>query len=350
MINALGLRAGDWVRVRSAEEILATLDERGCLDALPFMPEMLEHCGKELRVSGIAHKTCDTARFSGGRKMRDAVFLEDHRCDGSAHGGCQAWCLFFWKTDWLVPIAAPGEPARAASARKVAKISLEQLRKTTQKAGEGSEVVYSCQATEHMKATVPLHSLAPWHFLEDVRTRNASIGQVVQAVVLHLVFRLRGLPFGWRLNIWLYATLHRLLTGRPDPFREGVIARGAPTPEINLGLKPGEWVEVKSHDEILQTINKQLRNRGLAYNSEMTPVCGQRFQVAQRVTRIIEEKSGRMMVMKNPCITLEKVYCQAYYTDYSLVCSRRVTPYFREAWLKRVPQDASQDGGTHGDA
>jgi len=57
-----------------------------------------------------------------------------------------------------------------------------------------------------------------------------------------------------------------------------------------------------------------------------------------------------MMVMKNPCITLEKVYCQAYYTDYSLVCSRRVTPYFREAWLKRVPQDASQDGGTHGDA
>jgi hypothetical protein len=348
--NALGLRTGDWVRVRTPEEILATLDERGCLDAMPFMPEMLELCGKELQVSGIAHKTCDTARFSGGRAMRDAVFLEDHRCDGSAHGGCQARCLFFWKTDWLVPIAAPGQPARADGPRKQARISLEQLRRTTQKTSETGEVLYVCQATEHMAATKPLHALAPWHFLEDLRTRNATFGQVLQAVVLHLVYRLRGLPFAWSLNVWLYATLHKLLTGRPDPFRNGVIAKGAPTPELNLDLKPGEWVEVKSHDEILQTLNKQLRNRGLAYNAEMTPECGRRLQVAQRITTIIEEKSGRMISMKNPCITLEKVYCQALYTDYSLVCSRRVTPYFREAWLRRVPRAESKDGGAHGDA
>ena len=350
MINALGLRTGDWVRVRTAEEILATLDGRGCLDALPFMPEMIEFCGRELQVSGIAHKTCDTARFSGGRKMRDAVFLEDHRCDGSAHGGCQARCLFFWKTDWLVPIAAPGSRASAPAPHGEAKISLEQLRKTTQKTADTGEVLYVCQATEHIAATEPLHALAPWHFFEDVRTRNATFGQVLQAVVLHLVWRLRNLPVGWRLNVWLYATLHRLLTGRPDPFREGVIPKGAPTPEFNLDLKPGDWIEVKSHDEILQTINKQLRNRGLAYNSEMTPVCGQRLRVAQRISKIIEEKSGRLITMKNPCITLEKVYCQALYTDYSLVCSRRVTPWFREAWLKRVPQSPAKDGGAHGDA
>jgi hypothetical protein len=30
-----GLRAGDWVEVRSAYEILATLDEQGRLNALP---------------------------------------------------------------------------------------------------------------------------------------------------------------------------------------------------------------------------------------------------------------------------------------------------------------------------
>src|SRR5262245_31435588 len=97
MTNALGLRAGDWVRVRSAEEILGTLDERGCLDNLPFMPEMLKACGQRFQVAGIAHKTCDTATLKGGRRMRNAVFLENMRCDGASHGGCQARCLMFWK-------------------------------------------------------------------------------------------------------------------------------------------------------------------------------------------------------------------------------------------------------------
>src|SRR4051794_26168577 len=35
------LCADDWVQVRSREEILATLDENGQLDGMPFMPEML---------------------------------------------------------------------------------------------------------------------------------------------------------------------------------------------------------------------------------------------------------------------------------------------------------------------
>ena len=39
------LRAGDLVQVRSKEEILKTLDEKGQLENLPFMPEMFEFCG-----------------------------------------------------------------------------------------------------------------------------------------------------------------------------------------------------------------------------------------------------------------------------------------------------------------
>ena len=44
------LRTGDWVEVRSESEILATLDENGELDRLPFMPEMRKHCGKRFEV------------------------------------------------------------------------------------------------------------------------------------------------------------------------------------------------------------------------------------------------------------------------------------------------------------
>ena len=37
------LRIGNWVEVRSREEILKTLDGKGCLDEMPFMPEMLAY-------------------------------------------------------------------------------------------------------------------------------------------------------------------------------------------------------------------------------------------------------------------------------------------------------------------
>jgi len=46
----LNLMAGEVVEVRSQEEILATLDQSGRLAAMPFMPEMLQFCGKRFRV------------------------------------------------------------------------------------------------------------------------------------------------------------------------------------------------------------------------------------------------------------------------------------------------------------
>ena len=331
------VKAGDLVEIRSEREILATLDAHGRVDGLPFMPEMLELCGRRFRVSRIAHKTCDTATFSGGRRMRDAVFLEDLRCDGAAHGGCQARCLLFWKTHWLrrVPEANPAS-AKEPHESPPSACDRDRLIAAAQTPDDHGSVRYSCQATEHLAATEPLRPLAPWHFIADVRTGNVRLRDALRVLALDLVWRLRFLGVAWRLSTSLFARLHRWVTGRPDPYRLGVLPDGARTPTQRLDLEPGEWVEVKSHDEILETVDVRLRNRGLAYNSEMTPACGHRYRVAQRVTRIIEEKSGYMLTMKNPCITLEGLYCEALYTHYSLLCSRRAPPYFREIWLKRV--------------
>src|SRR5258708_777645 len=105
----LRLRAGELVQVRTKEEILSTLDAKGRLDELPFMPEMLQHCGMTMRVSKRAHKTCDPALGVGGRKMASAVHLENTRCNGSAHDGCDAGCLIFWKEAWLRRLGS--EPA-----------------------------------------------------------------------------------------------------------------------------------------------------------------------------------------------------------------------------------------------
>lgn len=75
------LKAGDWVEVKSKEEILATLDKNGRLDEMPFMPQMFEYCGKAFKVYKSAHKTCDTVYPIRGRRLSDAVHL-DLRCNG----------------------------------------------------------------------------------------------------------------------------------------------------------------------------------------------------------------------------------------------------------------------------
>src|SRR4051812_4626878 len=102
----LGLRIGEVVEVRSEAEILATLDERGELDSLPFMPEMLQFCEQRFTVAKRAMKLCDTITWSGIRRIDDAVHLADVRCDGDGHGGCQAGCIIYWKEAWLRRVAA----------------------------------------------------------------------------------------------------------------------------------------------------------------------------------------------------------------------------------------------------
>src|SRR6201995_2088682 len=105
-----GFALGDLVEVRSAEENLAGLDSRGEHDSLQFMPEMLQYCGQTFRIDKIAGKTCDTVNWSGMREMRNTVHLADVRCDGQAHGGCQAGCFIYWKTSWLKPAAGSRAP------------------------------------------------------------------------------------------------------------------------------------------------------------------------------------------------------------------------------------------------
>src|SRR5690349_11270502 len=112
--NLLGYRVGDWVEVKSADEIFATLDQEGCFEGLPFMPEMLQYCGKRFQVFKSAHKTCDTIKTYHNRRMLNAVHLEKLRCNGEAHGGCQAGCLLFFKEIWLKRVGNSDRKPKAA--------------------------------------------------------------------------------------------------------------------------------------------------------------------------------------------------------------------------------------------
>src|SRR6478672_11939039 len=99
----MGVRAGDRVELRSASEILATLDDRGCLEGVPFMPEMLAYFGKQYTVTAQVERACDTVNYLGVVRLRHTVILDDARCDGAGHDGCGAQCRLYWKEAWLRP-------------------------------------------------------------------------------------------------------------------------------------------------------------------------------------------------------------------------------------------------------
>jgi hypothetical protein len=48
--------------------------------------------------------------------MENAVHLTGVRCDGQAHGGCQAGCLIYWKEAWLKRVDEDGQEATGEEA------------------------------------------------------------------------------------------------------------------------------------------------------------------------------------------------------------------------------------------
>jgi hypothetical protein len=340
-------RKGDLVEVRSKEDILATLDQAGCVDAMPFMPEMLQYCGQRFRVRAVAHKTCETANKTyKARRLDTTVHLAGLRCDGSLHGGCQAECNLFWKDVWLKPVDcaegrstprandAPLELGGCTEPQLLAKTRLST-------SAEGEEPSYSCQATRLYEATRPLDSWNVRQYARDVVTGNHSLGHVLRVLWFAILKEcIRHAPFGYRLLCAVRERSHRWWTGRELPEFEGTIPRAKPTPTLRLDLEPGERVRIKPKEEIVKTLHRTGDNRGLYFDVEMSRYCGSVVTVRRSVTKIIDEATGKMRHMKQPCIALEGVVCRSEYSDCRLMCPREFPAYWREIWLERV-----QDGG-----
>jgi len=324
------LRGGDLVRVRTAEEILATLDEKGRADGLPFMPEMLQFAGREMRVYKRADKTCDTIHMTGTtRKLDRTVHLLGARCDGSAHGGCQAGCLMFFREDWLE--RPNGDQVSPTNESEVTGATLAQLTADTRAgvADDGAPL-YRCQATELLRASRSLSAYDPRQYVADVRTRNAPVQTVLKGFLVALFNKCQ------RLSRRLPARL-RFREGAYYPFYRGT--GPTRTPDDRLNLEAGELVEIKNKEEIMATLREDNRNRGLWFDPEMLPYCGSRARVNRRIEKIIDEPTGRMIRLRD-CIALEGVVCRALYHRF---CPRAIEPYWREAWLRRVTEPDAHD-------
>jgi hypothetical protein len=99
------LQAGDLVRVRSSEEIQATLDPWKKLKGCRFMPEMAPYCGTTQRVLKPLERFYDECERSI-KKANGLVLLEGVMCQGVAESGrCDRSCFFFWREEWLERLA-----------------------------------------------------------------------------------------------------------------------------------------------------------------------------------------------------------------------------------------------------
>jgi len=343
--SSLGLRAGEWVQVRTKEEILSTLDANGRLDELPFMPEMLRYCGKTMRVGKRAHKTCDPALGIVGRKMASAVHLENIRCDGSAHDGCQAGCLIFWKEAWLKRVGGPAAPdlAPSGSPEGLAPVQCTEdtLRSNVKNppADGDSETIYVCQNTQVKFATQPLEWWDVRQYVEDYTSGNVRLPQLA-ASLLYSIWRTvaeAGIGLGTAMR-WTYDRFQRAVGGSPYPLRPFGVPKGTPTPKALLDLREGELVRVKPHREILKTLDFNYRNRGLYFDAEMVPFTEREYEVGRRMTHIIDERTGKMIRFKTDAIILKGVVCEARYAICRRFCPRAIYPYWREIWLERAPK------------
>jgi hypothetical protein len=290
--------------VRSLEEILATLDGRGTLDGLPFMPEMARYCGGRYRVYRRAEKTC--VEGYGVRLLGATVFLEGLRCDGSAHDGCQRGCLFFWREAWL-KAAEPASSNGAISRECPADPTCLPTRQDDR---------YFCQSTELAAVTRNLSRWNVRHFLTDLLQGEISLWRfllIFGRMALNLLRRLVGL---------------RKIGALSGDRRRNV--------KGDLNLLPGERVEVRSAEEIQQTLDPDGKNCGLMFEPDMTMYCGRKFEVDFRVERIILEETGRMAMLTNT-VALKGLTCQGLCAKN---CPRSNPLYWREIWLQRVEREA----------
>jgi hypothetical protein len=117
----LDLRPGDLVRIKSYEEILATLDVGLSNRGLTFDAELVPFCGKVFRVSTSVERFVDEKTGKMRRMNTPAVVLEGVTCKALYSGqrmfctrSIHLWCREIWLERASID-ACPRAPIRAAA-------------------------------------------------------------------------------------------------------------------------------------------------------------------------------------------------------------------------------------------
>jgi hypothetical protein len=303
------LVVGDLVEVKTWNQISATLDQKGCLDELPFMPEMLAMCGKRARVFRCAHRLFDYRKTRRMRHMDGTVLLVSTVCDGSNHGGCQAACHTIWKSAWLQRVElredSAGGPASSNGSGLVTEGAVPQF---------GTQAPrYVCQLTQLHAASRPIRKWSLTNFMLPLISGNVAPAAFVVGWLTHIFDQLQHLRQGVGFPAFEHAQ-------HPRRHEEAL-------------LEPGDQVMVRSSAEIRATLNDKFMHRGLWFEPDMLKHCGDRFCVDAEIKRVIDIVTGEMLTMKTPAYVLRDVYFSG---ERQLFNAQHDPLFWRAAWLRRA--------------
>ena len=294
-------RVGARVAIKSAAEILATLDMNGRHEGLPWMPQMVDLCGESATIVKWVTSSCmpsENGVLYGG--VSDAVLLNVGRCDGQSFGGCQMDCPLIWKTAWL-----SNEETFKVDDCSDAASELRELAETNAITADGCA---KCQATQLVHIANPETGSRLKQYANEMNLNRVSMSTIATSFCGGMLARLSG----------------------ASGAVQGVLKR---TPVTDLQLKVGEKVRVKSRDEIVDTLNADGKNRGLWFDPVMLRYCGQELTVSKRVTVLVDETNGKIRNLKVPSVVLDDLRCDSSQRRF---CVRLLQLFWREAWLERV--------------
>ena len=303
-LSRLKLRPGDYVEVRSFEEIASTLEDNGTLAGLPFQPEMQKYCGGTFGVIRPVKKLIIENTKTGPRGIRNTVILDSVNCDGQFHHGCTRYCYFLWKEAWLKKLRHHNHLADPP-------IDFNRTRLPSPHQTPRPSLCH-CQSMAMLKATYPMPIWNLKQYIWDISDNTLPLLERIILLAVSLTRHIKNL-LGLRLPNRLSSHLDK-------------------TPSVNFRLEPGEWVEIKSLNEIRATLDCSGKNRGLGFTKEMKKFCGQKFSMLKPIDKIIVEGTGETRRLFHTVI-LNGANCDG---QPHFGCNRHCYLMWRKIWLKKV--------------
>ena len=105
--ETLDLQPGELVRIKSKDEILATLDDTNHNRGLSFDGEMAKSCGRVARVRSRVSRLIDERSGEMIDIKSDCIILEGVVCPADYHRLCTRGIYSFWREIWLERVDEP---------------------------------------------------------------------------------------------------------------------------------------------------------------------------------------------------------------------------------------------------
>ena len=176
-------------------------------------------------------------------------------------------------------------------------------------------------------------------------TRSYKLWWRAKLAVSHLLWHLRDKGFWGAMKYGFLKFIKLFGFGSSQPI-DGVTAAKRLHDDEVLNLQPGEWVDVKSEEEILTTLDEKGAYKGLRWMCNMRKFCGKKYRVYKRLEKMLLESTGKYREVKNT-VLLEGVTCDG---EEWYGCDRSCYHFWREVWLRRVepPQTSWEQGADRG--